>query len=94
MSKQAEVITVIIEQNTIIEDVKVFLNNKDAEEFYISNINEVQVNWGESFNSDAGELSAEQIEYALEEGTWDWQDTNWSIVHSSNTINVCGCPTK
>ena len=79
MSKK-EVIAVITQVDGIIDEMFVFTDNNTAEKHFADTITNY--------------ANETEIEIAIEDGYWQKGDTMFSIVHSTNQINVCACATK
>ena len=99
MSKATEVIAVITQVNNIIDELMVFTDNDKAEKYFAKVITEVADMWSESqeelgTSDDIYSISQTEIDIAIEDGVWERGDTNVSLVHSLNTINVCACGIK
>ena len=93
MSIENEVIAVITQVDGIISDMKVFTDNSTAEKLYIDTINDYRKNWADSFGivTNTSSLNDFEVGVACEDGYFLMGDTMFSIVHSSNNINVCAC---
>ena len=99
MSNSVEVIAVITQVNSIIDEMMVFTDNDKAEKYFANVITEQADMWSESqeefcTSDDIYSISQTEIDIAIEDGIWQKGDTDVSLVHSLNTINVCGCGTK
>jgi hypothetical protein len=99
MSKATEVIAVVTQVDGIIDEMKVFIDNETAEKYFADTITEYANDWGVNqeemgMSDDIYSISQTDVDIALEEGYWQMGDTMFTLVHSSNNLNVCACGTK
>ena len=94
-----EVIAVVTQVDGIIDEMVVFTDNEKAEKHFEKTIVDYANDWGVNqeeigMSDDIYSISQTEVNIALEEGYWQMGDTMFTIVHSSNNLNLCSCHTK
>ncbi|RLF04180.1 MAG: hypothetical protein DRJ64_07315 [Thermoprotei archaeon] len=99
MSTATEVIAVVTQVDRIIDEMVVFTDNEKAEKHFADAITTYANDWGVNqeemgMSDDIYSISQTEVNIAIENGYWQMGDTMFTLVHSSNTLNVCACGTK